>query len=151
MNKNSGHPKQARLPATSRSLPIALIRAREKVMEPVRAMLADAGVTEQQWRVLRVLDELGSIEASGLAERSCLLPSSQSRIVQTLVSKKLVQRSTDAGDRRKQLISITPAGNALINDNIEEAKQIADDIEKALGKAKLRSLLDLLNELIRLD
>ena len=36
-------------------LPIALMRAREQVMAPIRNMLADSGITEQQWRVLRVL------------------------------------------------------------------------------------------------
>ena len=41
------------LPSTSRSLPIALIRAREGVMAPIREMLAETGITEQQWRVLR--------------------------------------------------------------------------------------------------
>ena len=43
------------LPSTRRSVPIALIRAREKVMGPIRDMLADSGITEQQWRILRVI------------------------------------------------------------------------------------------------
>ena len=39
--------------ATTRSLPIALLRARERVMQPIRSILAKAEVTEAQWRVLR--------------------------------------------------------------------------------------------------
>ncbi len=42
---------------TNRSLPIALLRARETVMGPIRDMLATSGVNEQKWRVLRVLQE----------------------------------------------------------------------------------------------
>ena len=57
-------PVGAPLPSTQRSLAFALLRAREKVMTPIRAMLAEAGITEQQWRVLRVLDEFGPLEAS---------------------------------------------------------------------------------------
>ena len=39
------------LPSTRRSLPIALMRSREQVMAPIRAMLRASGLTEQQWRV----------------------------------------------------------------------------------------------------
>ena len=45
------------MPATDRSLPIALLRARERVMGPIRALLSGADLTEQQWRVLRVVQE----------------------------------------------------------------------------------------------
>ena len=44
-----------KMPTTARSLPIALIRAREGVMLPIRDMLSETGITEQQWRVMRVL------------------------------------------------------------------------------------------------
>ena len=57
-------------PATSRSLPIALLRAREAVMGNFRPMLADFDVTEQQWRVMRVLSEAGRLDASDLAARA---------------------------------------------------------------------------------
>ncbi|MBT7906778.1 MAG: MarR family transcriptional regulator, partial [Marinovum sp.] len=58
------------LPPNSRSLPIALIRAREGVMLPIRQMLSETGITEQQWRVLRVLAEYGVMDAKTLADRS---------------------------------------------------------------------------------
>ena len=43
--------------AFSRSLPMQLLRAREAVMQRFRPMLHQHGVTEQQWRVIRVLVE----------------------------------------------------------------------------------------------
>jgi homoprotocatechuate degradation regulator HpaR len=94
-------------PLTNRSLPIALLRAREKVMGPIRAMLSDVGVTEQQWRVLRVLDERGPLDPTEIADRSVLLLPSLTRILQTLVAKGLVSRSPHPTDRRKQVVSIT--------------------------------------------
>ena len=53
------HAPATPLRRTNRSLPIALLRARETVMGPVREMLAGTPVNEQKWRVLRVLDESG--------------------------------------------------------------------------------------------
>ena len=39
---------------TSKSLPIAMLRAREAIMLSFRPVLAKHGFTEQQWRVLKV-------------------------------------------------------------------------------------------------
>ena len=139
------------LPSVQRSLPIALIRAREKVMGPIRAMLADVDVTEQQWRVLRVLDEMGPQDSTQLAEHSSLLLSSLTRIVQTLVDKGLVTRVTNAQDRRRQTVTITPKGRTVITDNLERATEIAARIEEHMGRDRLDALLDLLAELEQLD
>ncbi|MEM8703380.1 MAG: MarR family transcriptional regulator, partial [Pseudomonadota bacterium] len=130
------------LPSTKRSVPIALIRAREKVMGPIREMLSDSGITEQQWRILRVLEEYGPQDASSLAERACLLLPSQTRIVQTLLEKGLVTRQVDDKDRRKQTVAITEAGRKIILDKLDEAQAIAARIEDVIGKKRLSELLD---------
>ncbi|MGI9505214.1 MAG: homoprotocatechuate degradation operon regulator HpaR [Geminicoccaceae bacterium] len=135
------------LPSTTRSLPIALIRAREKVMGPIRAMLSQSGITEQQWRILRVLEEFGPLDATKLSEAASLLVPSQTRIVQTLVEKGYVTRTPDMKDRRRQTVAITEAGRRIIEDNLDQARAIARHFETVLGKEKLRTLLDLLAEL----
>lgn len=62
------------LAETRRTLPIALLRAREAVMERFRPVLNSHDITEQQWRVIRVLQEHGATDASKLAELACILP-----------------------------------------------------------------------------
>ena len=138
------------LPSTKRSVPIALIRAREKVMGPIREMLSDSGITEQQWRILRVLEEYGPQDASSLAERACLLLPSQTRIVQTLLEKGLVTRQVDDKDRRKQTVAITEAGRKIILDKLDEAQAIAARIEDVIGKKRLSELLDILDDFQKL-
>jgi len=138
------------LPSTTRSLPIALIRAREKVMGPIRAMLSQSGITEQQWRILRVLEEFGPLDATKLSEAACLLVPSQTRIVQTLVEKGYVTRTQDNQDRRRQTVAITGAGRRIIKDNLDQARDIANQFEMVLGKEKLQTLLDLLADLDQL-
>lgn len=134
-------------PETNRSLPIALLRARERVMEPIRAMLADVGVTEQQWRVLRVLNEGGTLDPTEIAERSCLLLPSLTRILQTLEGKSLVTRQPHPTDRRKQLVTIAEGGRQLIADNMQESQRLNEWLLDSFGQDKLDELLDLLNEL----
>ena len=132
------------LPATTRSLPIALIRAREGVMSPIREMLADTGLTEQQWRVLRVLSESGVLDTKTLADRSCLLFPSMTRIAATLREKGLVTQTRDKRDRRRQFVEITFAGQKIIEDRAPEAAQIVADFKTTLGAENYEMLLDLL-------
>jgi homoprotocatechuate degradation regulator HpaR len=143
--------KNQRAPETDRSLPIALLRARERVMGPIRAMLADVGVTEQQWRVLRVLDERGPLDPTEIADHSCLLLPSLTRILQTLEGKHLVSRAPHPTDRRKQVVTITDDGRALIAENLQESQRLNAWLRDSFGAEKLDTLLDLLNELDRLD
>ncbi|MEP3846570.1 MAG: homoprotocatechuate degradation operon regulator HpaR [Paracoccaceae bacterium] len=133
-----------KLPSTSRSLPIALIRAREGVMSPIRVMLAETGITEQQWRVLRVLAESGSMDTKTLANRSSLLFPSLTRIAATMRDKGLITQTRDDADRRRQMLAITPAGQKLIDDHSAQSAQIVANFRATLGDEKYETLLDLL-------
>ena len=120
-------------------------------MGPIRAMLSDVGITEQQWRVLRVLHETGPLDPTRISDRACLLLPSLTRILQKLSEKGLIARAADQVDRRKQVISITPSGAALIEDNLETSVQIMDRIRAEMGEERYEALLDLLNELDAAD
>ena len=131
-------------PSTSRSLPIALIRAREGVMSPIREMLSETGITEQQWRVLRVLAEYGRMDTKTLADRSSILFPSLTRIAATLREKGLVTQTRDEIDRRRQFIAITPSGQEIIDTHAPRAAEIVDEFKATLGEQNYEALLDLL-------
>ena len=135
------------LPSTNRSLPIALIRAREGIMSPIREMLSVTGITEQQWRGLRVLEEFGRMDTKTLADRSSLLLPSLTRIVATMRGKGLVTQTRDNKDRRRQFIEITNAGQAIIDDHSLQAADIVACFKKKLGQDDYETLLDLLTRL----
>ena len=141
--KPSSH-MSSKLPSTSRSLPIALIRAREGVMSPIRDMLSETGITEQQWRVLRVLSEYGSLDTTTLADRASLLFPSLTRIATTMRNKGLITQTRDEVDRRRQFIAITEAGQKIIDDRAAQAAHIVADFQSTLGDENYETLLDLL-------
>lgn len=136
---------------TGRSLPIALLRAREAVMGPVREMLADSGVNEQKWRVLRVLDESGPLDQSLLAERACLQLPSLTRILQAMQDQGLVTRSPAPADRRRSIVTITEAGLAVIENHAAASIALFAQLEDSFGHDRLEQLLDLLEDLHRTD
>ncbi|MEM7288995.1 MAG: homoprotocatechuate degradation operon regulator HpaR [Pseudomonadota bacterium] len=132
---------------TSRALPIALLRARETIMAPIREMLSEIGLTEQKWRILRTLDECGKLEQTAIADKACLLLPSVTRITRSLESQGLLIRESDSRDKRKMMIEITANGRKIVRENITVANEIYSKIEARLGKNKTDNLLDLLEEL----
>lgn len=134
------------LPHTKRSLPITLIHAREHAMIPIREMLADTGLSEQQWRVLRVLSEHGRQDATTISEHACLLLSSLTRILRGMDQKGLIRRFSDKDDLRRQWVEITPEGQKILDDNHQTATAIVEAFKARLGDEKYAQLLDILNE-----
>ncbi len=138
---------QSHTKSTSRSLPIALLRARETIMAPVRDMLQDIQISEQKWRVLRVLDELGEVEQSAIAKEACLLLPSLTRILRSMEADGQVTRRQDSHDKRRTMVMITDAGRQILKDNLQASLAISNSIEAQMGREKLDELLDLLEEL----
>jgi len=139
--------ENSKIRETSRTLPIALLRARETIMAPIREMLSEIGLTEQKWRILRTLDEHGRIEQSAIAEHACLLLPSVTRITQSMEAQGLLARLSDDEDKRRMMIEITDAGRKIIHDNIQLSNSIYRQLETSMGKQKVNQLLDLLEEL----
>lgn len=120
-------------------------------MGPIRALLGETGVTEQQWRVLRVLDEEGPMGPTRIADKACLLLPSLTRILQKLEEKELIFRQKDKEDRRKQIVRIAAAGSALIDANLGQSVALLEDVRTRMGPDRYEALLDLLNELDAVD
>jgi homoprotocatechuate degradation regulator HpaR len=135
------------LGATSHSLPIALLRARETVMLPMREMLQESGISEQQWRVLRVVEEAGEIEQTAIARAACLQLPSLTRILRSMQADGLIARKIDMADRRRTLVSVTGQGRGIILAHKSRNAEIFKKLETEFGREKLDLLLSLLNEL----
>ncbi|NRA86080.1 MAG: homoprotocatechuate degradation operon regulator HpaR [Rhizobiales bacterium] len=131
----------------SRSLPISLLRTREHVMVPIRPILSKIGISEQKWRILRVLGEDGPIEQSTIARKVCLLLPSLTRILHKMEQDGQIIRWQDKTDRRRTLVNNTEIGNDIINSQLPATTKIYKTLEKKLGTRKLEKLLDLLEEI----
>ncbi|MEM7061011.1 MAG: MarR family transcriptional regulator [Pseudomonadota bacterium] len=116
-------------------------------MAPIREMLSETGITEQQWRVLRVLAEFGRMDTKTLADRSSLLFPSLTRIAATLRDKGLVTQTRDDKDRRRQFVEITAVGQRIIDEHTPQAASIVASFKKTLGEQDYETLLDLLTRL----
>jgi len=136
---------------TDRALPLALLRARETVMSPIRKVLKDHDVTDQQWRVLRVLHENGLMDAKELAKSACVLAPSLTRIIKNLEEKNMLTRRADGKDGRRVLLQILPLGAQLIESVTPEVQVIYQGLNDKYGAQKMSDLLDLLHDVVELS
>ena len=131
----------------SQSLPLMLYRALDVVMPEFRKIFAEHGLTEQQWRILRVLWEEDKQPLLIVAEKTLLPSPSLVGIVDRLERDGLVMRRRSQADRRVVFVSLTKAGAGL-----EEAVSPAVNaayaaLIKRVGSRKWHVLLTSLNAL----
>lgn len=117
-------------------------------MVPIRPMLAGAGVTEQQWRVLRVLDDAGPVDLKTLAESALLFGPSVTRILKDLVERGLVVRQPNPNDGRGAIVSLSARGRALIEETAAHTLLQLSIYAKKFGDKRLKNLISELQALI---
>lgn len=121
-----------------------LLRAREVAMSHFRPLLHARGVTEQQWRALRALHELGELTAAGLAAECAILAPSMTRIIRHLTNEGLVLANRSKNDQRELRLKISAKGNRLVERLAPEVEaayaQIRDQMEPEHMEALYREL-----------
>lgn len=120
-----------------------------------RPSLREHGLSDQQWRVLRVLGEHAhepeGIETGRVAREAYLLGPSLTGVLARMERDGLITRSRCAQDARRTVVRAT----ALGLDKVQTLSHTVQDhyrwVEKRLGKQQLQQLYALLDALIALD
>lgn len=116
-------------------------------MRRIRPYLQDHELSEQQWRVLRVLDEVGPLEPTDLGERCVVLTPSLTRILAKLETRGMIRREAHETDKRKQVIHLADAGAEVIGKIAPQARKIYDELEEEFGRPQMNNLLNKLRKL----
>jgi len=122
------------------SLPMLLNRSLDAIMPPYRDLFQEFGVTEQQWRVLRVLWEQKHLTSAQISILTLLPSPSLVGILDRLEKKELVKRLRSSSDRREINITITDKGRELQSDVMPKVKKIQDQIKVILTDPEWREL-----------
>jgi homoprotocatechuate degradation regulator HpaR len=138
-----------------RNLPRLLLEAREAVMLHTRPSLRAHGLSDQQWRVLRVLGEhaheRGGIETGRVASEAYLLGPSLTGVLSRMERDGLIERERCSQDARRTVVRATAAGLAKVQALSQTIEAHYVWMEQHLGKVQLTSLYDLLDQLIALE
>jgi homoprotocatechuate degradation regulator HpaR len=131
-----------------RNLPLLLLQAREKLFSKFRPLLNDAGVTEQQWRVIRALLELGPMEPRHIGDICCLSSPSLAGILARMDELGLVVRERFTNDQRRVLVSVSDKGAALAAELAPRIESTYKELEALLGQPFARDLYRILDTLM---
>ncbi|MFD0917389.1 MarR family winged helix-turn-helix transcriptional regulator [Pseudahrensia aquimaris] len=107
-----------------RSLPMILNRALDDIMPDYRELFARYDLTEQQWRILRVLWSEMRVTSADLSRRTLLPAPSLVGIIDRLEKKGFVSRVRSVEDRRAVYIVPTAKGRALEDEVTPHVAQI---------------------------
>jgi len=129
------------------SLPMVLYRTLDAVMPGFRAIFARFGLTEQQWRVLRVLWERDGSPLVALAEATLIQAPSLVGVVDRLQRNGLVQRRRSRRDRRVVRVCLTDQGRALKSQVTPLVDEAYAQLEASVSRSEWADLLAVLSKI----
>ncbi len=142
-------------PFTHRNLPRLLLQARDAVMAHTRPSLREHGLSDQQWRVLRVLGEHAhdpaGIETGRVARQAWLLGPSLTGVLSRMERDGLIVRERCPQDARRTVVRATALGLDKVQTLSQTIEAHYSWMEQQLGKDKLGQLYALLDEVIALE
>lgn len=125
---------------THRNLPQLFLKARESLLLHFRPILNHFGVTEQQWRILRVLDEHEQLEPREMCELCQILSPSMTGVLSRMEELGLIERQRVAADQRRIWVRLAPKGDRLIDDIAPLIERQYKLIEAAYGTQVVANL-----------
>lgn len=146
----ASNPFDPDIPYSERSLAIACTRGRQAVVSHFHTMLTEVNLTEQQWRVLRVLNDFEPVALSAICDYCCIHKVSMTRIIRALSERGLVTRERNSEDLRAYNIRLTPEGRAFLDELTPRANAVSRSIVERFGLEKSAQLIKLLKELATL-
>lgn len=106
------------------------------------------GLSIPQWRVMAVLARYPDLSAVEVAERTAMDKVAVSRAIQGLLDDKRVLRAFDKGDRRRSILRLSAAGQAVYTRVAPMALRYEAELLSALSPSDQRTLDRLLARLM---
>ena len=118
--------------------------------EQIGKMLAEEGVTQQQYNILRILRGSATpLSTLKIRERMLDKMSDTSRIVDRLIAKELVLKNTCEKDKRLVDITLSPKGLDLV-DQLDQFNDRIDALLKGINESEAKTMNQILDK-IRID
>src|SRR5437773_5168345 len=99
-----------------RNIPLLLMQARERVISYFRPILNAHGITEQQWRIVRVLLEVPALEPRQIGELCAISSPSMAGVLERMEHAGYITRRRVQHDQRRVLVSLTAKSRRLASD-----------------------------------
>lgn len=131
-----------------RNVPLLLTHLRERHLARFRPLLHARGLTEQQWRVVRLLVDAGPLEPREIGRICGFSSPSLTGVLARMDELGLVARERHASDQRRRVVSLTPAARRLAAAMAPEIDAIYERIRADVGEPLYERLCDAIDQVI---
>lgn len=131
-----------------RNLPMLLLRAREKMMERFRPLITAHGLTEQQWRVIRALNESGPLEPRQISDVCTISGPSLAGVLARMEALGFVTKERFADDQRRVLVSLTKESQRLVKAITKELEARYRALEEEVGPEVVERVYRAIDDLL---
>ncbi len=118
-------------------------------MSRFRPVLNQHGVTEQQWRILRVLLDEDGLEPRQLCERCLITSPSIAGVLMRMEEAGLIKRERMEHDQRRVKVTVTAATKKLGKSIAPIIEREYLELEKKVGVKQLQQVYDTLDTLLQ--
>lgn len=131
-----------------RNLPQMLLKAREALLCYFRPIINHFGLTEQQWRIIRVLSEREKLEPREICDLCHILSPSLAGVLARMEEMELVSRRRMAEDQRRVIVELTPKSEAIVRAMAPLIEEQYRYIEESFGADLINQLHKVLDQVI---
>ena len=136
-------------PARLRGKPSWLIsKASARAHRVIAEAMTGAGGRAYHFAILAALDEFGPDSQVRVGQRCGIDQSDMHAMVSELAGQGHVERLPDPSDRRRNLITLTPAGQRRLNELDTTLSGVQDNLFHALSATERRLLVSLLTRVL---
>ena len=121
-----------------------LRKAHQRATAVFLARFGEPDLTPTQWAALVKLSDTGGASQNQLGRLTAMDPATIQGVMRRLEERRLVERANDPEDRRRSLLKLTPAGEALVARLRGDAHDVSRTILEPLSDDERRTLLRLL-------
>ena len=146
------HPGAEAMPSRVAEMPTWLIsRAYAHSHRLLVEGFASAGVRGYHYRLLAALEEFGPASQAALGRRTSIDRSDVVAVLNDLAARGLIERSPDPDDRRRNVITITPAGTEQLRALDEVVAGVQEKLLAPLSPPDRTRLVRLLSAVLEQD
>lgn len=124
-----------------------LRRAHQRASAIFMEKIGDARLTPTQYAALVKIHDHGEVSQNQLGRFTAMDPATIKGVVERLRDRGLVTTRRDPGNRRRFVLTLTPAGTELVARSIPRGRRITEATLAPLGRAEQRQLVELLRRI----
>lgn len=131
-----------------RNLPQLFLKAREELLCHFRPIISHFGLTEQQWRILRMLGECGQAEPREICETCHILSPSMTGVLSRMEDMSLVTRTRMPEDQRRVIVRMTPKAERIVAEMVPLIEEQYRIIEQSFSSELIQELYEIMDRVI---